>query len=156
MPDPDDPSSRIDELVNQRLAPYQEHLQQMEYQKTQQTQQVQQQATQEVQSFADSGQAEFLNDVRNDMADMIDAAYRRGVDMPMQEAYQKACAINPQISQIMQQRAKQQQLTGGKNSMNSKRLAASSITGSRVGVNAPNGNLSIRDSISSAWDALGE
>tara|TARA_R110000737_G_scaffold108221_6_gene140954 strand:+ start:1329 stop:2393 length:1065 start_codon:yes stop_codon:yes gene_type:complete len=156
MPDPDDPSSRIDELVNQRLAPYQEHLQQMEYQKTQQTQQVQQQATQEVQSFADSGQAEFLNDVRNDMADLIDAAYRRGVNMPMQEAYQKACAVHPQISQVMQQRAKQQQITGGNNSMQSKRLAASSITGSRAGVNTPSGNMSIRDTISSAWDSQGE
>tara|TARA_R110000851_G_scaffold288960_2_gene443093 strand:- start:3402 stop:4466 length:1065 start_codon:yes stop_codon:yes gene_type:complete len=156
MPDPNDPSSRIDELVNQRLAPYQEHLQQMEYQKTQQTQQVQQEATQEVQSFAESGKAEFLNDVRHDMADMIDAAYRRGVNMPMQEAYQKACAVHPQISQIMQQRDKQQQITGGNNNMQSKRLAASSITGSRVGVNTPSGNMSIRDTISSAWDSQGE
>ncbi len=154
MPDPDDPSSRIDELVNQRLAPYQEHLQQMEYQKTQQSTQRQQEANQEVEKF--SANAEFVNDLRHDMADMIDMAANRGYDMTLQEAYNKAATVHPQISQIMQQRDKQKQITGGNNSIQSKRLAASSITGSRVGVNTPNSNMSIRDSISSAWDAQGE
>jgi hypothetical protein len=36
---------------------------------------------------------EFFSDVKDDMADMIEIAARRGQILPVKDAYEKACAI---------------------------------------------------------------
>jgi hypothetical protein len=156
MPAQPDQNAEMNRMFDERMAPMTQYMQQMQRQERQSAQNMQNTALNEVKSFADSGNAEFLNDVRMDMADLIDMSAKRGQSMTMEQAYQKACAIHPQISGVLSQRAAQDKLTGGNNNMAAKREAASSITGSRIGVNAGNGSLSLRDQISSAWDAQGE
>ena len=53
-------------------------------------------------------QNEFYNDVRSDMADLLDMAANRGRQMSMQDAYNTACAAHPQISKVMAGRQAQQ------------------------------------------------
>jgi hypothetical protein len=48
--------------------------------------------------------AEFFEDVRMEMADLIEIAARRGIVLPVKEAYDKACAMHPEISKIVTQR----------------------------------------------------
>jgi hypothetical protein len=55
-----------------------------------------------VQEF--SAKAEFLDDVREDMADLLEGAARRGVALTMEEAYDRACHMNPDIRRVLQQR----------------------------------------------------
>ena len=108
----------------------------------------QQQATGEVNQFAQSPKNEFYRDVRADMADMLDMAGRRGQQMTMQQAYDRACMMNPEVSGIIQAR---------KNGldMQNKRKAAVSITG---GPGGPGGGgestNSITEALNAAWDAV--
>jgi hypothetical protein len=74
----------------------------------------------DVQAFSTDPQNEFYVDVRNDMADILDLAARRGQDLTLKQAYDRACAINPDISRIIAQREAQKQRSG-------RQSAASSI-----------------------------
>ena len=144
--------TRLEQMLNERMAPFTQYEQQMQRQQQQQQETMQTGAVNEVKSFADGGKAEFLNDVRMDMADLIEMAGNRGHNMGMEEAYNKACALNPQVSQVIEQRKQQAALTASQNSIGAKQTAASSIVGNRSGLNTGAGNLSMRDQIAAAWD----
>lgn len=62
-----------------------------------------------VEEFVADTRHEFIEDVREDMADMLEVAANRGRKMSMQEAYDRACAMNPEIVKILAQRAAAQQ-----------------------------------------------
>ena len=142
--------SQYESMLNERLAPFEQMMgQQNAYQK-QQDNQRQEAAVNEVRAFADGH--EFLADVREDMADMIDMATSRGATMTIEDAYKKACMLNPQIQSVITKREQQAQLTSNSNTMAGKRLAASSITGGKGGIGGGNGSGSLRDTLSAAWD----
>lgn len=61
---------------------------------------------QEVAEFSSS--AEFYEDVREDMADHMEAAARRGQSLSIKEAYDRACYANPEIRTILTQRQSSQ------------------------------------------------
>ena len=142
------PQSELEALLDQRLGPIQQYL-------SQQHQYAQQQemtgAHSQVGEFAKN--AEFLEDVRMDMADLIDMAAARGQQMTLQQAYDKACAINPEISKVMAERQRQQQLMGNKQNTDRKRHAAVSVTGREGGQMAKGEADTLRGAIEAAWDA---
>ena len=147
-------NDQLEKMISQRLAPFEAHMGQQNALKQQEVKQQQESAISEVQAFGEN--AEFLGDVRFDMADMIDAAAKRGQTMSMEDAYSKACMINPQIQAVISQREKHAALTSNSDTMASKRLASSSITGKRVG-NGQGGRAgSLRDTIESAWAGQGK
>ena len=143
-------NSDVERLLEQRLAPVNQFLQQQQYKQQMQVQQEQQAAVQTVESF--SANAEFINEVRMDMADLLDMSSARGQSMTIEEAYNKACAINPEVSSVMSQRQKQQQIMGTQNDITRKRNAASSINGHRGGGSTAKPSDSIRDGLLSAWN----
>ena len=69
----------------------------------------QQQSTQvvqtEVQQFANDPKNEFYRDVQADMADILDLAAKRNYNMPLTEAYEKACKLHPEVSRILATRS---------------------------------------------------
>jgi hypothetical protein len=144
-------ASHIERILAERLAPFEALMGQQRALENQQKQQRAEAAQDEVINF--SQQAEFLNDVRLDMADLLDMAAARGVNMTMQEAYDKCCALNPQISTVLAERKKREQLMGGRDTMAAKRAAASSIVGRKIGGGGQLEGSSIRDTIAAAWDA---
>ena len=144
----------FERMLSERMAPFEAQMGQQKAYAQQQATQRQDSANTEVANFQQN--AEFLNDVRHDMADMIDMASKRGIDMSLEDAYKKACAVHPQISGVMAERAQRASLTGSSNSMSAKRNAASSVTGQRVGGGAGAGNMSMHDTISQAWDNAGK
>lgn len=146
------PNSDIDRLLQERLAPMQDFMQQFQSQQQMQQQQVKQQADQQVQEFAQ--QAEFLNDVREDMADILTTAAKRGVNLTLQQAYDRACAAHPEISQIITERKRQEAILGGQKVLHGKQHAASSISGQRVGTGSAPTDGSVRGSIEAAWDQV--
>jgi hypothetical protein len=92
----------IEQVLNQRLAPMQSMLTQFQQAQIQQQQQATYAAQNEVSTFLD--RAEFGNDVREDMADIIEAAQRRGQNMSLQDAYKKACLMNDNVRSVLTQR----------------------------------------------------
>jgi len=100
-------------------------------------------------------QAEFLNDVRHDMADLIDLAHKHGRQLSLQEAYDRACAVHPEVSKVMETRKRQQSIVGNNSSIAAKRNAASSISGRMAGSGGVNSDMSTRDMLQAAWDSQG-
>lgn len=146
-------NSQLEELLNQRLAPFQQFMSQQQAYAQHQAEQSRIEAAKSVEQF--SAQAEFINDVRLDMADLLDWAAQRGQTMTLDEAYQKACVMNSEIHKIIMDRERQKDMQGRNQAAQAKRNAAVSITGQPAGnASSPEaGNL--RDQISQAWsDAL--
>lgn len=82
-------------------------------------------AEREVSAFAESH--EFFDDVRETMADLREVAERRGVDLPLEEAYNRAIALHPEIPQVLQQREAAKAATTGKPATLRAKTAASSV-----------------------------
>jgi hypothetical protein len=146
-------NSQFEHLIDQKMAPINQMMEQLNALQMQKQQTTQQNAVQEIQQFGQ--QAEFLNDVRNDMADLIDMAAARGYDMSLQEAYNKACALNPQIQAVIDQRKQAEALQATQQSNAAKMAASSSVIGRKAGdgVAAPT---SLHDQLSAAWDELAQ
>ena len=147
-------SARIEQLVAERMAPFEQMMGQQNAYANQQKQQAQETANTEVAEFAKT--AEFLNDVRNDMADLIDMAAKRGYNMPMQEAYDKACSFKPEIQSVLDERKKRADLLQSNNSIANKRVAASSVNGQQIGAGGGGSAMSLHDTIAAAWDNQGK
>jgi hypothetical protein len=80
----------------------------------------------EVQAFANDTKNEFYKDVQGDMADILDMAGKRNLNMDLPTAYQRACQLRPDIKAIIDGRS------SGANVANA-RGAAISLTGSPGG-----------------------
>ena len=137
-------------MIDQRMQPVNQMMQQLAGMQQQKQQQGNMAAQQEVQAFAQN--AEFLDDVRHDVADLIDLATKHGREMPLQEAYDKACAMNPQISNVLAQRAQQQSLATAGQNVASKKMAASSLAPGNRGANTSPVPDTILGQLNAAWD----
>jgi hypothetical protein len=139
----------MEAMLEKRMGPVNELLAQIqrgrEATQVRQTQEVQQ----DIGAFAQT--AEFFNDVRDDMADFLESAGRRNVSMTLQQAYDKACALNTEISGVMSSRAAQQALMGGRNNIAAKRNAASSVSGGSGGGATGGGNMGLRGALNAAF-----
>lgn len=103
-PGPGAPPPELQQMLAQQLAPIQQFMQQFQ-QNQQQTQQQQlQQATQSLEEFANDPANEFVYDVGQDMADLLELAAKRGQVLTLQDAYRRATLAHPSISQILENR----------------------------------------------------
>ena len=118
----------IEQVLNQRLAPMQNMLTQFQQAQMAQQQQVAQAAQSEVQNFLD--QAEFGNDVREDMADLLETAQRRGQNMSLQDAYKKACLMNDNVRSVLTQRVRAKGAQQTTQAAQKARSAAVQVSGS--------------------------
>ena len=132
--------SQFEQVLDQRLAPVNEMMNNLAGMQQQKQQQSSQAIQQELDNFAKG--AEFLNDVRMDMADILDLAKQRGQEMGLQEAYDRACMFNPTVSKVIEARKQASTLQ--------KRAASSSVVGSGGSVK-PTKDMSIADQIREAW-----
>ena len=138
--------TQMEQMLQQRLNPLQQQLQQYQQREQKMVQQEQHQIGTEIQHFA--AQNEFYNDVKAEMADILDLSANRGREISLQEAYDKACQLNPQIASIIKARSSQQ-------TVQSKRKAGSSIHGSPAGGTAGAAPNSMRSAIEMAWEGVG-
>lgn len=103
----------------------------------------------------------YFDDVREDIADILQIAADRGRKMTLKEAYDRACLLNPDVQQAI--KAKKLQNFKGKQAQNQQhitraRRAASTLSG------APQGKVSGKDGgaktrrqmLSEAWDSASE
>ena len=137
----------MEQMINARMEPVNQMMDQMNQQQQYQHQQQAQAAGQQIAQF----NGEFMEDLRMDMADMIDMAAARGRNMSLEEAYDIAASSHPEISKIIHQRESDAMLTGQAENITHKRNAASSIKSTGA---APmsGGDLSIREELEAAWN----
>jgi len=139
---------RLDQLLADRERDANQHREQLAYQ-----------AQGEVEEF--KSQFEFADDVRNDMASILEAAARPTPELPngrmmtLEQAYTAACQMNPEITRILHQREAASRARP--QSMARARAAASSIRSSPALAPRPEvGTGSLRDTLYAAWDNLSE
>lgn len=131
---------QIEQLLNQRLAPIQQFLQQQ-----QQNEQKKVQTTIEQMANNPTKYPHF-DDVREDMADLIEISSRRGVYLSLDQAYTRAVASNPELSELNRLRQS--------TSKADKALAASvSVPSKPTGSVTPSDPSNLRGTIESAWAA---
>ncbi len=118
----------IEQVLNQRLAPMQSMLTQFQQAQLAQQQHATQAAQTEVSTFLE--RAEFGEDVREDMADIIEAAQRRGQSITLQDAYKKACLMNDNVRSVISQRAKARGAQQTTTAAQKARSAAVQVSGS--------------------------
>lgn len=96
------------QMVEQRLAPLQQFMQEFQQFRQQGQQRTTQAAEQTLAEFAQDPANEFLPDVAKDMADILELASNRGQQMSLQDAYRRATLLHPTISKIVEQRQQAQ------------------------------------------------
>ncbi len=130
----DPQAAAVEQVINQRLAPVQQMLTQ--FQQAQQAHQERevQEAKSEVERFLD--QAEFGNDVREDMADLMEAYSRRGQVLTLADAYKKACLMNDRVMGVLRARKQAQGAQVQTQAAQRAKAAAVSVSGA-----APKGAL---------------
>ena len=112
-------------------------------------QQIVERAVTEVEQFGSD--KEFFEDVREDMADILDLATKRKIDLPLDQAYERACRLHPEISKVLVAREKAAQAGNQNRSTRQARDAASSVRGTPAGVSTAQPN-TLRAQIEAAMD----
>jgi len=125
---PDDPNAPLLTAIDQRLAPINEFMGRVDGEVANNQEALDYEAADTLDTFAAAN--EFYEDLRDDMADLMEMAANRGRTMTVEQAYQKAAQAHPEIGPIYAQRvaAAENKLTT--EAANKKRNAASSIHGS--------------------------
>lgn len=139
--------------LEQEIAPVKQFMNQFQQMQEQQIQQMQGQAGNEVQSFL--ANHEFAMDVKDDMADLIEMAHRRGRELSLEEAYEKACRAHPSIGKIFASRDKATQAQSTNQVAQRARAASVSVSGAPSGGAPSNSASDLRSALESAWAANG-
>jgi hypothetical protein len=111
-----------------------------------------QQVRTEAEAFEADPKNEFFQDVRMDMADLMEMTARRNQRMTLQEAYERAVAMRPDIQEILTNRTKQADIEKQRQNLQDKANAASSLQGGDAGSsnNAP-APTDLRGQLEDAW-----
>ena len=146
----DDPNASLLTAMDEKLAPMNEFMGRVTSMQQGNAQQMNTEADQSIDEFAENH--DFYEDLRDDMADLLEMSANRGRSMSMEEAYEKAGAAHPEISKIMSQRkaADENKLTA--EAAQKKRDAASSVRGSPGGQKNTGAEGSMRSVMEEAWD----
>lgn len=134
---------RLDQLLG--------HLQTQQQQRTQQT--LSQQRA-EAAAFAEDPANAFFEDVREDMADRIDALEKRGIKWSMKDVYDQSVWARPELRDIMQKRQAAEAAKAQTASTQQARNAAVSVKSTpSTGASNPTEPKTYRDMVAAAYDA---
>lgn len=139
--------------LEQEIAPVKQFMSQFQQMQEMQQQQMQGQAGNEVQGFL--ANHEFGMDVKDDMADLIELAHKRGRELSLEEAYEKACRAHPSIGKIFASRDKAVQAQSTNQVAQRARAASVSVSGAPSGGSNSAGAGDLRSALESAWASAG-
>lgn len=126
-------------------------------------QQMQQQRTQQLHVEAEKAITAlegkpFFDDLRDEMADLMEVAASRGREMTLEQAYDRAVALNPQIAKIIDQRKLAERnsnpVSQAASTLARARKAASTVSGAPGGkaTTTSGGKQSRKEMLREAWD----
>jgi len=141
--------AKVDALLQQKLAPYEQFISQQRQAEMDRQQQETQGMQQTIEQMASDPKYPHFDSVRGDMADLIELSTKKGLYLSLEQAYNKAVQWNPEISKLsaaakdnaIAQRAKKASSSVG--GAPSGLLSGSSTTADR------------RATIAAAFDSLG-
>lgn len=109
-----DQDGKIAQLLEQQLAPVKQFMSTIDQTRQQRAQQADTEIDSEIDEFANDKANEYFYDVKEDMADIMEMAAKRGQTVTLKQAYDKACMMNSDVSSAIAAK-KQQQVTNARN-----------------------------------------
>jgi tetratricopeptide (TPR) repeat protein len=158
-PQADPVESRVEQLLQQRLAPFQQYLTHQQMMEQQRQEQVQANSASEVERMSQDPKYPHFNAVRADMADILAIQSNKGVYLSLEDAYNRAIAMNPEVAKAVaaQNSTQQQRENVAKANAQAQRAlnASKSVGGAPAGghTGSVNGN-DRRATIAAAFDEL--
>ena len=147
---PEDPQeAQLGQMLDQRLAPMNHFMQQQQMAEQQQYQQQQTAVGSELDTFM--AKHEFTEDVRTEMADLMEMAGRRGQTLTLDQAYERALLLRPDIQEIVQQRIAAGQAKQNNQTVAQKQAAAVSVAGGNAAMGGEKPGTDIRSALLAAW-----
>lgn len=146
------PVAAMDPRIMQQLQPLfalQERLTQQEGQKQEK---MQADAVEAINSISNKPHFE---DLKEDMADIMEMAAKRGQLMNIQQAYDKAAQLHPEVSKIVSQQRKATDVSAAASTLARSRRAASTVSGAPSSSALKGGVQDRRSAIEEAWNAQG-
>ena len=146
----------IASLIDERMAPVNQMMQMFQQSAQGATAQRQQAADSQISAFEGDPESPkpYFNDVRMQMADLIDLADKQNRAMTLDEAYDIACRVNPQVAPLYTQ---QQNAPAQPQRAAQKRKAASMLSGTPGGdanaAAAASRTGGLRADLERAWDS---
>jgi hypothetical protein len=151
VPQVDPREQAIRRQLEQEIAPVRQFMSELQQQKQMQEQMQQQAAGSEVQGFL--ANHEFAMDVKDDMADLIELASKRGREMSLEEAYDRACRAHPEIGKIFQKRDQASQAASRNQVAQRARAASVSVGGAPTPSPSAGQGGDLRSALESAFSA---
>jgi hypothetical protein len=148
VPQVDPNQAQVQQLLQQQLAPMQQFMSQFQQAQAAQAAQVQQQAVSEVGQFLEK--AEFGEDVREEMADIMELAQKRGREISLGDAYRQACMINTKVRTVLEARAKAKGAQSLQGAAQKAKAAAVSVSGAPALAVPQQGATDVRSAIEAA------
>ena len=140
---PDDPDEKFRRLIDEKLQPVQEILGTVTKAKQDREKQVSSEVDSEIEKFAGDPANEFFKDVFQDMADMVEMSAKRGQQLTLKAAYDRAVQYNPEVQEVLRKRREAKQNAG----------SSLQVKGPSMGAPAnPNGTL--RDDLLASMDSV--
>lgn len=149
---PQDENAPLLAAIDERLAPVQDFMGQISGFQQQNSEKMETDADESLATFAEAN--DYYEDLREDMADLLEMAANRGRPMSLEEAYERAGAAHPEIGPIMAQRAAARENKLDEKTVSKKKDAASSVRGSPTGQKSTGAEGSMRATMEEAWDDL--
>lgn len=153
----DDPQQRLlDQLrgeIRQQMQPVAGFMQSFQQRQRQIAENVRGEVAQEINAISD---LEHFEELRPDMADILERAAAHDVAMTMEEAYKRALRLHPTLYETVAREQDQQRAQRSREAAQRARAAAiSRPSGAPAGHGAPVGAAgnSVRDTLMAAWDA---
>lgn len=148
-------TSDIEVAIQRQLSPVFDFMNNVKQTAAQRQQQTEAQTETEVAAFAEKN--EFFEQLREEVADYLEVSARRGREMTLQQAYDRACQDAPDVKKVLQQRAAQQQANLRNGTVARARQAASSVIGKpNMGGGADPQRDTRRDDLLAAWEAASD
>jgi hypothetical protein len=151
---PDRRHARREEHIPSWAQPILEQNQRFKQMEQQHEQRLREEADEEI---AKVEEQPFFDDLRDDIADIMEISANRGRKITVKQAYDKAVELNPEIRKLVAQQ-KLRANGGTRQTMTRARRAASTVAGSpmagRAAGKSSGGNekISRREQLSQAWD----
>ncbi len=130
--------SAVERLLKERLAPLENFLGEQSRSAKQLKDQAAAKVTSDIEAMAVDPKFPHFAEVREDMADLIEIQAKRGVYLPLDQAYNRAIAMNPQLNQLATSQAKSEADKAAALKANAR--AQRALSASRSVGGAPNGS----------------
>ena len=148
------PLAQVEQMIEQRLAPLQQFVQETQQQRAARLQHEQQQQSDHIEQMAaDTEHFPHFKLVALDMADLMELNARRGIYLTPEEAYKRAVGMNPEAQQAEQSITGQQRAQSAHDAATRALGASLSVSGSPSGLKQGVRPDDLRGTIEAAWNA---